>query len=48
MYRRRSQKLVRKIRLRCLKRPFMYHRILRTWVLKSGFTAIHIRKEDNS
>ena len=48
LYHRRSQKLVRKIRLRTLKRPFMYHRLLRTCVLKSGITAIHIRKEDRS
>lgn len=43
-YRRETDKLLQKIRLRCLKRPFMYNRLLRTAVLWSGITAIHIKK----
>lgn len=47
-YRRKTRGLVRKITLRCLKRPFMYHSLLRAAVLKSGITALHIRKGDPS
>lgn len=43
-YRRGARPLIRKIRLRCLKRPFMYDRTLRACVMRSGITSIRIRK----
>ena len=45
-YRRTIRPLTMKIAARCLKRPFMYHPILRTAVLKSGIGALPIRKGD--
>ena len=42
-YRRKATKLKAKIYLRCLKRPFMYGRVLRSMVMKSGLTAIKIK-----
>ena len=45
-YRRAVRPLTRKIALRCLKRPFMYHPILRNAVLKSGIGALSVRKGD--
>lgn len=47
-YRRGARKLVRKIRLKCLKRPFMYNQTLRSLVMRSGITSIRIRKGDPS
>ena len=47
-YRKKTRGLAHKIALRCLKRPFMYHPILRAAVLKSGITALRIRKGDLS
>jgi hypothetical protein len=38
--------LTRRIALRYLKRPFMYHPVLRTAILKSGIASLHIRKGD--
>lgn len=35
-----------KIAVRCVKRPFMYDRILRRAVMKSGITAIKIKKNE--
>lgn len=46
-YRQNSRPLMVKIHLRCLKRPFMYNQQLRTWVLKSGLTALHLRKGES-
>ncbi len=43
-YKRRTAKSVLKVKLRCLKRPFMYNRILRSWIMKSGLTAIKVRE----
>ena len=43
-YRRATAALARKIGVRCLKRPFMYQQTLRTLVLRSGITAIRMRK----
>lgn len=42
-YKRKTASLKRKINLRCLKRPFMYHPILRSMVMKSGLSSIKIK-----
>ena len=44
-YKRRTSRLALKIKIKCLKRPFMYNRILRRCVMKSGITAIKLKKE---
>lgn len=46
-YQRKTQKLVLKIKMRCVKRPFMYNKTLRTLVMKSGLTAIKIKTPKN-
>ena len=43
-YRRNTKDLTRKITLRYLKRPFMYHPLLRHVVLHSGISALHIKE----
>lgn len=43
-YRREVLPLKLKIWVRCVKRPFMYNKILRRLVMKSGLTAIKIKK----
>ena len=43
-YRRNTKDLTRKITLRYLKRPFMYHPLLRRVVLHSGISALHIKE----
>ena len=45
-YHRGTRILTRRIALRYLKRPFMYHPTLRTALLKSGIGALHLRKGD--
>ena len=42
-YRKKTAKLSTKIKMRCLKRPFMYGRVLRAAVMKSGITSIKIK-----
>lgn len=42
-YKRKTLKLSLKVKIRCIKRPFMYGRILRSAVMKSGITAINIK-----
>ena len=44
-YRRNTRDLTRKISLRYLKRPFMYHPLLRRAVLQSGIGALHIKNK---
>ena len=46
LYRRTTQNLTRKIAMRHLKCPFMYHQVLRTALLKSGIGALHLKKGD--
>lgn len=46
-YRKKAAKLKFKINLRCVKRPFMYNRLLRSAVMKSGLTAIKIKAQKN-
>ena len=43
-YRKKTRNLTVKIRLRCIKRPFMYHKLLRSAIMKSGVTSIKIKK----
>jgi 2-polyprenyl-6-methoxyphenol hydroxylase-like FAD-dependent oxidoreductase len=47
-YKRRSLRLVWKVWIKCLKRPFMYNQILRRLVMKSGLTAIKLKKENGN
>ena len=42
-YRNTTKKLSAKIKLRCVKRPFMYNKHLRAAVMKSGLTSIKIK-----
>ena len=44
LYNQKTNALKRKINLRCVKRPFMYHPLLRSMVMKSGMTSIKIKK----
>ncbi|MBQ8409797.1 MAG: FAD-binding protein [Clostridia bacterium] len=42
-YGRKTRGLKSKVRMRCIKRPFMYNKNLRALVMKSGLTAIKIK-----
>ena len=46
-YKNNTAKLIAKIQIRCIKRPFMYNKLLRRAVMKSGLTSITIRKTQN-
>lgn len=46
-YKRHARHLKGKVALRCLKRPFMYRRMLRRSVMKSGIAAIKMRRKDD-
>ena len=46
-YQKKAKKLKRKVLVRCMKRPFMYQKTLRRAVMKSGITAIKMRKRDD-
>ena len=46
-YNRKTQKLKTKAGMRCIKRPFMYNKLLRKLVMKSGLTAINIKTPKN-
>lgn len=39
-YKRKTIPLALKISLKCLKRPFMYHKVLRSFIMKSGIASI--------
>lgn len=43
-YKRRSASLAAKVKIKCLKRPFMYNKLLRRLVMKSGLSAIKLKK----
>ncbi len=43
-YQKKAKKLKGKVLARCVKRPFMYQKTLRRAVMKSGITAIKMRK----
>lgn len=47
-YCKRTNKLVSKIKFRCIKRPFMYNRLLRALVMKSGIASIKIKTPSNN
>ena len=42
-YKKGTRRLCLKVKCKCLKRPFMYHQILRDFVLKTGVGAIKIK-----
>lgn len=44
-YNKKTRKLKSKVRLRCIKRPFMYNKLLRRLVMKSELTAIKIKTQ---
>ena len=44
-YKRRAFPLCLKVKMRCVKRPFMYNKLLRRLVMKSGLTAIKIKNK---
>ncbi len=46
-YNKKTQKLIRKVKMRCVKRPFMYNKLLRRLVMKSNLTAIKIKAPQN-
>lgn len=46
-YKKDTARLITKIRIRCIKRPFMYDKLLRRAVMKSGLTSIKIRSNIN-
>ena len=47
-YKRGTSALRRKIKLRCIKRPFMYCRPLRYLVMKSGITSIKVQRRTSN
>jgi flavin-dependent dehydrogenase len=44
-YRKKTAALRAKVKLRCLKRPFMYNRFLRMLILKSGIGSLNLKGE---
>ena len=46
-YKKRTDTLCFKVKCKCMKRPFMYHPVLRTLVLKSGVSAMKIKIQEN-
>ena len=45
-YKKKTMRLCLKVKCKCLKRPFMYHQVLRTMILKSGIAAIKIKMQE--
>lgn len=45
-YRRRAARLRRKVYIKCIKRPFMYHPMLRRLVMKSGLLTVRVQKRE--
>ena len=43
-YKGKTESLIAKVKIKCVKRPFMYNQILRTLVMKSGLTAIKVNR----
>ena len=43
-YKRKTESLIATVKIKCVKRPFMYNQILRTLVMKSGLTAIKVNR----
>ena len=46
-YKKKTNALCLKVKCKCVKRPFMYHPVLRTMVLKSGISAIKIKMQES-
>lgn len=46
-YKKKTNALCLKVKSKCVKRPFMYHPVLRTMVLKSGIRAMKIKMQEN-
>ena len=45
-YKRKTDKLCLKVKAKCVKRPFMYNKVLRACILKSGIGAIQIKLQE--
>lgn len=45
-YKRYTDKLCLKVKAKCVKRPFMYNRVLRAAILKTGVAAIQIKMQE--
>jgi len=45
-YKRYTDKLCLKVKAKCIKRPFMYNRVLRAAILKTGVAAIQIKMQE--
>lgn len=45
-YKRKTDKLCLKVKAKCVKRPFMYNKVLRALILKSGVGAIQIKMQE--
>ena len=45
-YKRNTDKLCLKVKTKCVKRPFMYNRVLRAVILKTGVAAIQIKMQE--
>lgn len=45
-YKRYTEKLCLKVKAKCVKRPFMYNRVLRAAILKTGVAAIQIKMQE--
>lgn len=46
-YKKKTNALCLKVKCKCVKRPFMYHQVLRTMVLKSGISAMKIKMQES-
>ena len=46
-YKKKTNALCLKVKCKCVKRPFMYHPVLRTMVLKSGISAMKIKMQES-
>ena len=45
-YKRNTDKLCLKVKAKCMKRPFMYNRVLRAAIMKTGVAAIQIKMQE--
>ena len=45
-YKRKTDKLCLKVKAKCVKRPFMYNKVLRGLILKTGVGAIQLKMQE--
>lgn len=46
MYRKKTKRLCIKVKCKCIKRPFMYQKFLRTCILKTGIGSIKMKLQE--